>query len=107
MKINRSNRYKKQSHRVKTDSYYLSKKHKELREQAYLRDNGLCRKCGKMVELHTTKNKTNLMSFADHIIPRNAGGTDELNNYQTLCKSCHDAKSNKDKKHYGGGINNV
>lgn len=89
-----------QAHRQKTDSYYTSSRHKSLRQEAYIRDNGNCVKCGKALALHTTKENRDRMAFADHRIPREAGGKDELDNYQTLCKKCHDGKSNKDKKYY-------
>ena len=32
----------------------------------------------------------------DHILPRNAGGTDELHNYQALCYSCNAMKRDRD-----------
>ena len=32
----------------------------------------------------------------DHIIPTYMGGSDELHNVQTLCKSCHRKKTSKD-----------
>ncbi len=97
--------YDTQNHRKTADPYYTSRKHKNLRAQAYHRDKGVCKECErngkvKQLQLHTTKETRHMMAFGDHIIPREAGGKDELDNYQTLCKPCHDAKSNEDKEYY-------
>lgn len=103
MKINTasSTSTKQQAHRYKTDPYYTSPTHKRLRQEAYLRDGGKCTNCGKAVSLHTTKDNREFMAVGDHIIPREAGGKDDIHNYQTLCKPCHDSKSSsKDKKYY-------
>jgi 5-methylcytosine-specific restriction enzyme A len=43
-----------------------------------------CRKCGKATYL------------ADHIIPREAGGSDDRSNLQGICKACHGAKSRRE-----------
>jgi 5-methylcytosine-specific restriction enzyme A len=32
-------------------------------------------------------------AIADHIKPKAEGGTDDRENYQGLCKPCHDVKS--------------
>ena len=53
-----------------------------LRWQVWQRDNFTCQYCGKR-ELLTV----------DHIIPESKGGKTELNNLQTLCKSCNARKS--------------
>lgn len=128
MKINTPPRPPSQVHRKKTDPYYTSKKHKGLREQAYLRDNGKCQVCGKMLSHKTPRDDNRLMAIADHVIPKElvdsstperirliatkAGvdpeliedvikyGPDIVDNYQTLCKHDHDVKSNKDKEYY-------
>lgn len=39
-------------------------------------------------------------TVADHIIPRNMGGADALDNLQALCNACHDRKSAKEKNKY-------
>ena len=50
-----------------------------------MRDGRQCRYCGSDEEpLHI-----------DHIIPRKAGGTHDLDNLQVLCKSCNLRKSSK------------
>ena len=58
---------------------------KKLRVLVFTRDGHKCRFCGRGspdVELHV-----------DHIIPVAAGGDDELENLQTLCKDCNLGKS--------------
>lgn len=47
-----------------------------------LKEEPICRRCGKAPS-----------TIADHIIPRELGGTDDRSNYQGLCKPCHDAKT--------------
>jgi len=58
-----------------------------LRHEIFKRDGYKCIDCGK------TKENTTL--HADHILPVSQGGTDELENLQTLCQACNLAKSNK------------
>ena len=66
-----------------------------LRHECFKRDNYKCLDCG------ATKEKTIL--HADHILPVSQGGTDELDNLQTLCENCNLAKSNR---HWKGGKDN-
>jgi 5-methylcytosine-specific restriction endonuclease McrA len=49
-----------------------------MRKMAMKRDGHQCNHCG------TSFNLT-----VHHIIPRREGGTDHLDNLQTLCDSCH------------------
>ena len=58
-----------------------------LRHEVFKRDKYRCVECGK------TNKETSL--HADHIVPVSQGGTDELDNLQTLCQACNLAKSNK------------
>jgi len=51
------------------------------------RDNWTCRSCRR-----TAKDGVTLE--VDHIIPRSKGGTDDMDNLQTLCKKCNIGKSN-------------
>jgi len=51
-----------------------------LYREVYKRDNGLCVKCGTFVEPGT---------IPHHIIFRSQGGSDTLDNLQTLCLVCH------------------
>lgn len=57
-----------------------------LRHMTFHRDGFQCVKCGKRGRLE-----------CDHIIPREAGGTDDLENLQTLCVRCHIKKTKGDK----------
>ena len=40
-------------------------------------------------------NGEEVLMTKDHIIPRSKGGIDDINNYQTMCKLCNEAKGNK------------
>jgi 5-methylcytosine-specific restriction endonuclease McrA len=59
----------------------------EVRKYIYQRDNYQCRSCGKTHQ-ETTLN-------IDHIIPIAQGGSNDISNLQTLCKTC-----NQKKKHH-------
>ena len=56
-----------------------------LRHEVFKRDNYRCKECG------ATNKETTLE--IDHIIPVSKGGTNDINNLQTLCKACNRAKS--------------
>lgn len=58
-----------------------------LRHEVFKRDNYKCKDCG------LSKEQTTL--HVDHIISVSQGGSDELNNLQTLCQACNLAKSSK------------
>ena len=60
---------------------------KSIRHEVFKRDGYKCCECSK------TKEETSLE--IDHIIPISRGGTDELENLQTLCTACNLAKSNR------------
>ncbi len=66
-----------------------------LRHEVFKRDGYKCLECGK------TKENTTL--HVDHITPVSQGGTDELDNLQTLCQACNLAKCNR--KWEAGDIN--
>jgi 5-methylcytosine-specific restriction enzyme A len=53
---------------------------RRLREAVLLRDKYTCQHCG-----HVGVEGMEV----DHIINKASGGTDELSNLQTLCRSCH------------------
>jgi HNH endonuclease len=54
------------------------------------RDNWTCCSCGR------SSKEEGITLEVDHITPRSKGGTDDLDNLQTLCKKCNIGKSNKD-----------
>lgn len=55
-----------------------------LKYEVWKRDNFLCKNCGVSENLSV-----------DHIEPESYGGTLELSNLQTLCRSCNAKKYNK------------
>ena len=58
-----------------------------LRHEVFKRDNYTCQECGATKE-------DGAKLHIDHIIPVSKGGTDELDNLQTLCDKCNLNKSN-------------
>ena len=60
---------------------------KGLRHEVFKRDGYRCVECGASVDDGATLH-------IDHIIPLSRGGSDELDNLQTLCKDCNMNKSN-------------
>jgi hypothetical protein len=59
------------------------------RWQVFQRDQWKCVSCGR-------NSHNGAILHVDHIIPRSRGGSDSLDNYQTLCHVCNIGKSNKD-----------
>ena len=55
--------------------------------QAYTKQNGICKICGKHFELEEME--------ADHITPWSQGGKTNLGNCQMLCRNCNRRKSDK------------
>lgn len=62
---------------------------RKLKEQIHLRDNYTCQHCG-IVTLELE---------CDHILNKAQGGTDDLDNLQSLCKSCHAKKTQRESQH--------
>lgn len=60
-----------------------------IRWQVFQRDNWKCVACGR-------DSQDGVILHVDHIIPRSKGGSDTIDNYQTLCHLCNIGKSNKD-----------
>lgn len=60
---------------------------KSIRHEVFKRDNYRCVECG-------ATNKDTVL-HVDHIIPFSKGGSDELDNLQTLCESCNISKSDR------------
>lgn len=59
-----------------------------IRWQVFDRDDFRCVACGKSAH-------DGVLLHVDHIIPRSKGGTNTIDNYQTLCNECNLGKSNK------------
>lgn len=69
----------------------------EKRRQRILRrDNGLCQGCLRNGVLTAVGDKP-YSAWCDHIRPKAEGGTDDDDNLQTLCRSCHQAKTDAEK----------
>ena len=104
--------------KLRSDSSYL-------RSQLYLRDKGVCKSCGQdtqklrlqlypLVEsarealgaqhgVSAYNARTLQLWEADHVVAVcNGGGLAGLDNYQTLCISCHRAKTQTDLKQRRG-----
>jgi len=56
------------------------------KESVFIRDGYKCRECGISDRL-----------TIDHIVPKDEGGNDHVNNLQTLCYPCNQRKGNKHK----------
>ena len=56
------------------------------REQVLRRDDGLCVPC-------RIKGRPTAATEVDHIIPKSQDGTDDYDNLQSICTSCHKAKT--------------
>lgn len=63
----------------------LPKNWRYLRYMVFQRDDFQCVNCGSRNSIE-----------CDHIIPRIHGGTNDIHNLQTLCKSCHIEKTRID-----------
>lgn len=63
---------------------YCSRAWKLARREALVRDAYQCRQCSRVV--------TGKEAHVDHIVPKSHGGSDLLDNLQTLCASCHAKK---------------
>jgi hypothetical protein len=65
------------------------------REAVFARDNWHCTDCGRSAgEAYVNSRGRAAVTGleVDHIIPRSAGGTSDLDNLQTLCSSCNGRK---------------
>ena len=61
-----------------------------LRWQVFSRDGWRCVSCGR-------SSHDDVILHVDHILPRSLGGSDALDNFQTLCDRCNLGKSNRDR----------
>ena len=78
------------------DDYHITKKQRirrsphiptAIRHEVFKKDNYRCKECGR-----TSKE---VVIEVDHILPVSQGGTDELDNLQTLCLPCNRAKQDR------------
>lgn len=82
---------RKASHASRShDPYYQTKEWKGIR-MLQLQREPLCVECKKTGRMTPA-------TVADHIIPRNEGGTEEARNLQSLCASCHNSKSGRERR---------
>lgn len=49
------------------------------------------------LNLYAVKNGEEVLMTKDHIKPKNQGGDDRIDNYQTMCKECNEEKGAKQK----------
>lgn len=68
-----------------------------VRAQVLVRDGGLCQVCADAGRITPNCNEV------DHIVNKAAGGTDDLDNLQTICKPCHRAKTTAERLGQGAG----
>ena len=59
---------------------------RRLREVVMKRDRGICQECGAIA------------TCVDHIKPKAEGGTDDVDNLQALCDTCHGRKTAEEAK---------
>lgn len=74
-------------------SFYHTKEWRTLRAAIKNRDRGLCLEC-------KSKSKMKSMDVVDHIVPIREDWSKRLDptNCQSLCHSCHNAKTKRDSK---------
>ncbi|BAP36666.1 hypothetical protein AS4_17260 [Acinetobacter guillouiae] len=61
---------------------------RRIKQQVHERDQWICCRCGRIT----------MDLECDHIVNKAQGGTDDLDNLQSLCKVCHDEKSAEESK---------
>jgi len=69
------------------------------------RDNGLCQECLRNGRL-TLVGEKKFSYYCDHIVAKEEGGSDDDENLQALCRSCHTAKTDRE-KNKGRGASKV
>jgi 5-methylcytosine-specific restriction enzyme A len=58
-----------------------------IRQRILLRDEYTCQICGRV----------SAQLEVDHIVPLSMGGNNSISNLQSLCKTCHKLKSDRDR----------
>lgn len=76
-------------------------KWEKIRERILRRDNGLCQECLRNGRVTPVGHKP-FTAYCDHIVPKAEGGTDDDSNLQTLCRACHQAKTDREKNRARG-----
>lgn len=66
------------------------------RKRILERDCGLCQQCLREGRLTAVGDKP-YSAWCDHIVPKAEGGSDADENLQTLCRACHQAKTDREK----------
>lgn len=61
---------------------------RRLKQQVHVRDEWTCQSC----------HRVSMYLECDHVINKAQGGTNELSNLQSLCKECHDTKTQQESK---------
>lgn len=95
----RHRRYDKYQRDKEASSFYKSIEWERAREQALIRDNGLCQHCLK-------KKVITYAEMVDHVIPIKIAWHLRTyhQNLQSLCNKCHAIKTAEDKRKYGDRV---
>jgi 5-methylcytosine-specific restriction enzyme A len=88
--------YDKHKRNQQARAFYHSKEWERLRQAALARDHYLCQHC-------LQHNRITRAVIVDHIVPLLVAWDRRLDmdNLQSLCQSCHNRKTTKDKRRYG------
>jgi 5-methylcytosine-specific restriction endonuclease McrA len=71
--------------RHREQAHYQTADWRARRMRILTRDAFRCRSCGRVASGHNVN--------VDHVVPLADGGTDDDDNLQTLCRSCHGRKT--------------
>lgn len=72
------------------------------RQRIFERDGGLCQECLRASIVTSVGDKL-FSAWCDHVVPKAEGGTDDDDNLQTLCRRCHQRKTDVEKNRRRGG----
>lgn len=67
---------------------------RRLKQRVHERDSWTCRQCERVT----------MKLECDHIVNKAQGGTDDMDNLQSLCKPCHDKKTLQESKQGQGRL---
>jgi len=76
--------------RVREQAHYKSDDWRAKRIRVLTRDAFVCRSCGRVA--------SGQAAHVDHIVPLEDGGSDQDENLQTLCRSCHGRKTRAEQR---------